>query len=309
MRPAGAAHARPYPFACYSREEAKQRRLGGSRFPPAIPSFPSASGRRRGTVRWGGTPVDARACRLGVRAWASLLKTEATAAVVRAWCFPSFLCYGLVAGEAVKLRRASLFSFASLAGRVGEGRSGGWTATRFCCRWFSVVPSDGFALAGRGGEGSSFWRWFRAGAGGPERHGGLWCSGGRRRNLEVAAAGARGLQDGDLATSGEVVWRWPQVWGGGSLGGSPGRWSFFGFKSSFSKLVAAAARQRLWARSFSAPLVRGAGSGFRRRLRRCRACLLGVGEVVVAVLQLLCLLVSFRSFDACIPICTVLLLV
>jgi hypothetical protein len=136
-----------------------------------------------------------------------------------------------------------------------------------------------------------------------------WCSGGRRRDLEAAAAGARGVQGGDLATSGEVVWRWPQVWGGGSLGGSPGRWSIFGFRSSFSELVAAAARQRLWARSFSVPLVRGAGGGFRRRLRRCRACVLGVREVEVVVLQLFCLLFSLRSIAACIPICTVLLLV
>jgi hypothetical protein len=88
------------------------------------------------------------------------------AAVFWAWCFPSFLCFGLVAGEAVKLRRAPFYSFASLAGRGGEGRSWGWTASRFCCRWFSVVPFGGFAPAGRGGEGSSFWRWCRVRAGG-----------------------------------------------------------------------------------------------------------------------------------------------
>jgi hypothetical protein len=116
-----------------------------------------------------------------VSARASLLKTEVMAAVCWAWCFPSFLCYGLVAGEAVKLRRAPSFSFASLAGRGGEGRSWGWKVARFCCRWFWVVSSAGFAPAGRGGEGSSFWRWVPGGAGGPERHGGGWKKGGGGR--------------------------------------------------------------------------------------------------------------------------------
>ena len=58
----------------------------------------------------------------------------------RAWCFPSFLCSGLVAGEVVKLARALSFSFVSLAGRSGEGRGWRWSVFRFCCRWCWWCP-------------------------------------------------------------------------------------------------------------------------------------------------------------------------
>jgi hypothetical protein len=93
-----------------------------------------------------------------VRARAALSKMEAMASVCRAWCFPSFLRSGLVAGEAVKLCRALSFSFVSLAGRGGEGRNGRWSVFRFCCRWcwwFSLVvllrPAVVVRGAGSGG--------------------------------------------------------------------------------------------------------------------------------------------------------------
>ena len=75
-----------------------------------------------------------------MRARAAPSKTEALASVCRAWCFPSFLCSGLVAGEAVKLVRALSFSFVSLAGRGGEGRGWRWWVFRFCCRWCWWCP-------------------------------------------------------------------------------------------------------------------------------------------------------------------------
>ena len=134
-----------------------------------------------------------------------------------------------------------------------------------------------------------------------------WCSGGLREDLDAAAARFRGSLVVDLATSGEVDWRRPQVWGGGDLGGSPGRWNISGFRSSSKGLVAAAARLRLWARSPSAPWVKDAGGGFLRRLRRRSSRVRGVLEVEDDVLQQCCVLYPFRMLAACIRICFVFL--
>lgn len=138
----------------------------------------------------------------------------------------------------------------------------------------------------------------------------LFCgvrSGGLRREAEAAAAaGARGVKDEDLATSGEVVWRWPQFWGGACSGASPGRCCFFGVESSFSELEVVVARQRLRARSFSALWVTDAGDWSLRRPRRRRAGVLGVLEVEDDVLQQRCSLYPlFVDLAACILICSV----
>ena len=127
------------------------------------------------------------------------------------------------------------------------------------------------------------------------------------RGLEAAAVGVRGFQADDLATSGEVEWRWPQVWGGKSLGELPGRWSIFSFRSSSSELVGAAARQRLWARSSSVPVVCGASGWFRRRHRWWWPGMLGAREVEDEVLQLCCSLYPLCCFGACICSCNVFL--
>jgi hypothetical protein len=93
--------------------------------------------------------------------------------------------------------------------------------------------------------------------------------GGRSGRCMAVAVWACGVRVEDLATSGEVVWRRPQIRSGWSLGQVPGRYSISVLRSSSMELVVAAAFQRLWARSSSAPCVRAPGGGL-RRLRRWR---------------------------------------
>ena len=88
-----------------------------------------------------------------------------------------------------------------------------------------------------------------------------WCVGDLRSSFGapswiMASAAVRecGPKVGDLATSLEVVRRWPQIRGGRSLGCVPGQWSSSDFISSSFELVFTVARHRRRARSFSVPL-------------------------------------------------------
>jgi hypothetical protein len=112
----------------------------------------------------------------------------------------------------------------------------------------------------------------------------------------------------DLATSGEVVWRWPQIRSSWSLGQVPGRWFFFVLRSSSVELVDTAVLRRLWARSSSAPWMRASGACF-RRLRRWRLCVAELLEACNGGVQLCCLLYPSSFFFACIRWCNGSLLV
>ena len=94
------------------------------------------------------------------------------------------------------------------------------------------------------------------------------CTEGRWWRSEAAAAWAWGLLVVDLATSGEVGWRLPQIWSGRCSGLFPGRWRSTVFISSSSELVNLAAHQRLRARGSSVLWVRAPGGCCLRRLRR-----------------------------------------
>jgi hypothetical protein len=151
----------------------------------------------------------------------------------------------------------------------------GWSASSFWCSAASPPrrrPRRRFQAAGTSQLVRLFlWRRRRARDG---------CTGGRTGRCKAAAASACGVLVEDLATSGEVVWRWPQIRSGSSSGQVPGRCSTFVLRSSSVELVDAAAFRRLWARSSSAPWVR-APRGCLRRLRRWRlraTVLLEVGD-------------------------------
>ena len=141
------------------------------------------------------------------------------------------------------------------------------------------------------------------------------CAEGRWWRCEAAAVWGSGVKVVDLATSGEVGWRWPRIRRGRCLGCVPGRRTIFVFKSSSSELVIDAARQRLQiqlvgagvrARSSSAPGCRTPGGCVLRRLRRWRSSLLGFLVVVDGVLRQCCPLYPPFLFFACIWPCTVL---
>ena len=89
-------------------------------------------------------------------ALAALSKTEAMAAVCWARCSPFFPRSGLVAGEVVELFRQIFFFFlVPLAGRGGEGRS--WWSMEICfwfwwCRWSPLEFLLRPALVARGVE-------------------------------------------------------------------------------------------------------------------------------------------------------------
>ena len=202
--------------------------------------------------------------------------TEAMVSVCRAWCFPSFLRSGLVAGEAVKLLRALFLFFVSLPCRGGEERNWRWSVSRFCCRWSWVVLSGGPAPAGRGGEGSSFWRWFRAGGGGPGRRGGEdrnWRGSASRfccRWSWVVISG--GPAPAGRGGEGSSFWRWAPRAGGGGLGCRGGGWK----KGGGERMV-------LWPCSFiETRFRRWAADGFCGCLRHVVVLPLGGGRYGVA---------------------------
>ena len=137
-----------------------------------------------------------------------------------------------------------------------------WKIWRFCGfvpavlvgGWGRVYRS--FFVCTRGSSCCSSASWSPAGRGGEGRCGVV--------ELLVAAAGMRGLQVRDLATSSEVGCRWAQFRCGSCSGCVPGRCPLFVSRSSSSELVVVAARQRLWSRSSSCSAVRLCS----RRLRR-----------------------------------------
>ena len=131
------------------------------------------------------------------------------------------------------------------------------------------------------------------------------CTEDRWRRCRAAAVGVRGLQVEDLAVSGEMVWRWPQIWCGWCLGQVPGRRSFIVLRTSSAELVDTAAQQRLRARSASAPRVTCSGDCVLRRLRRWGSSSSGVwrSKMVTHSGGVLC--IFFVVFFACISSCTV----
>ena len=136
------------------------------------------------------------------------------------------------------------------------------------------------------------------------RQAGDECTGGRWRRCEEAVVWGCGVQVVDLATSGEVVRRRPQIRCGRCLGRAPGRWTISAFRSSSSELVFVAARQRLRVRSSSAPGCRTPGGCYLRRLRRWRSRVLGFLEVEDGVLQQCYPLYPSCCFFACMWPCT-----
>ena len=125
------------------------------------------------------------------------------------------------------------------------------------------------------------------------------------RRCGAAAAWEGGVMVEDLATSVEVEWHRPRIWGGGCLGVVPGRWIFFDFRSSSSELVVSAALQRLRARVSSVPWRTASGGCVLRRLWRWRSRVLEGPEVEDGVTQRWRSLYSPCFFFACICSCNV----
>ena len=103
--------------------------------------------------------------------------------------------------------------------------------------------------------------------------GGEWVES-RWRRCGTAAVGVCGVLAVDLAISGEVGWRWPQIRAGRCSGRVPGRCFFSVCRSSSWELVDVAAHQSLWTRSSSVPGRRFPGVCGLRRLRRWGWCVL-----------------------------------
>ena len=120
---------------------------------------------------------------------------------------------------------------------------------------------------------------------------------GTQRGIKTAAAVREG---GEQA---EDRWCRPLIWGSQSLGRPPGRFCFFVVGSD-------AARQRLRARSSSAPMVGVPGGWLLRRPRRWRGGVLGNLEVEDGEWLRCCSsFFPLCSFFPCVSMCTVILLV